>query len=61
MLDREGWDSPEQAIIVGDEAAVEAEIARYAEAGVTDFGAVEFATDPAIAERTRAFLAKLAT
>ena len=42
MLDREGWDTPTDAVIAGDEATVIAEIARYEAAGVTDFCAVEF-------------------
>jgi F420-dependent oxidoreductase-like protein len=56
MLDREGWDTPTDAVIAGDEATVIAEIARYEAAGVTDFCAVEFTDDPTERLRTRAML-----
>jgi hypothetical protein len=59
MLDREGWDTPTRAIVAGDETAVRDELARYAEAGVTDFGAVEFVTDAETSARTRALLVAL--
>jgi F420-dependent oxidoreductase-like protein len=42
MLEREGADGPADVAIVGDEATVRAGIARVADAGVTDFAAVEF-------------------
>jgi hypothetical protein len=59
MLDREQWPTPAHAAVVGDEAAVTAELARYRDAGVTDFAAVEFDTDPAASRRTRELLASL--
>ena len=59
MLDREQWPTPAHAAVVGDEAAVTAELARYRDAGVTDFAAVEFDTAPTASRRTRALLASL--
>jgi alkanesulfonate monooxygenase SsuD/methylene tetrahydromethanopterin reductase-like flavin-dependent oxidoreductase (luciferase family) len=59
MLDREQWASPAHAAVVGDEAAVTAELARYRDAGATDFAAVEFDKDPAASRRTRELLASL--
>lgn len=59
MLDREQWATPAHAAVVGDEAAVTAELARYRDAGVTDFAAVEFDTDPSARRRTRELLASL--
>jgi F420-dependent oxidoreductase-like protein len=61
MLDREGVEGPADVAIVGDEARVRAELARLAEAGVTDFCAAPFARSGSPdAERTRALLAELA-
>jgi F420-dependent oxidoreductase-like protein len=45
MLDREGATGPADVAIVGDEAAVRAQIEQLAEAGVTDLVAVPF-TEP---------------
>lgn len=59
MLDREGWATPAYAAVVGNEAAVTAELARYRYAGVTDFAAVEFDNDPSASRRTRELLASL--
>ena len=42
MLDREGAKGPGDIALVGDEDTVRAGIARYAEAGVTDFNAAPF-------------------
>jgi F420-dependent oxidoreductase-like protein len=53
MLDREGLGGPADIAIVGDEATVKEGIARYEDAGVTDFLAVEFGLPGAEAERTR--------
>ncbi|MFN0027189.1 MAG: TIGR03564 family F420-dependent LLM class oxidoreductase [Acidimicrobiales bacterium] len=61
MLDREGWATPAHAAVVGNEAAVTAELARYRNAGVTDFAAVEFDTKPTASRRTRDLLASLNT
>src|SRR5579863_8706069 len=58
MLDREGAAGPADVAIVGDEAAVTAQIAALAEAGVTDFVAGEY-TGGADGARTRTFLRSL--
>jgi alkanesulfonate monooxygenase SsuD/methylene tetrahydromethanopterin reductase-like flavin-dependent oxidoreductase (luciferase family) len=42
MLAHEGWGHPGDAAIVGDEAAAQAELDRYAAAGATDFAAALF-------------------
>lgn len=55
MLDKEGAGSPGDVAIVGDEAAVRAQIEALAEAGVTDFVASEFSSR----ERTRQLLTEL--
>ena len=56
MLDREGWAGPADAALVGDEATVAAALARFRDAGATDFAAVEFDEDPHARSRTRALL-----
>lgn len=53
MLDREGAAGPADVAIVGDEAQVRAGIEAMRDAGVTDFVAVEFLSDPAVAGPTR--------
>jgi F420-dependent oxidoreductase-like protein len=58
MLDREGAAGPAEVAIVGDEDTVAAQIGALAEAGVTDFAAVEYTGGPEGA-RTRAFLRTL--
>ena len=60
MLDREGAAGPADVAIVGDEDTVGAQIGALAEAGVTDFVAVEYAGG-ADGARTRAFLRTLLT
>ncbi|HWM95854.1 MAG TPA: LLM class F420-dependent oxidoreductase [Streptosporangiaceae bacterium] len=60
MLDREGAAGPADVAIVGDEDTVSAQIGTLAEAGVTDFVAVEYAGG-ADGARTRAFLRTLLT
>ena len=55
MLDREGAEEPGDVAIVGDEATVEKELARLADAGVTEFVASIFGTREE-RDRTRAFL-----
>jgi 5,10-methylenetetrahydromethanopterin reductase len=58
MLDREGAAGPADVALVGDEAAVEAQLADLADAGVTDFVAGEFGRgDDAV--RTRRLLMSL--
>lgn len=59
MLDREGAGGPADVAIVGDEATVRAEIERLRSAGVTDFVASEFSSDPAVIAETRALLKSL--
>ena len=60
MLDREGAAGPADVAIVGDEDTVAAQISALADAGVTDFVAVEY-TGGAEGARTRAFLRTLLT
>jgi 5,10-methylenetetrahydromethanopterin reductase len=55
MLDREGAEKPGDVALAGDEAAVEKELARLADAGVTEFVASIFGTREE-RDRTRAFL-----
>ena len=61
MLEREGAESPGDIAIVGDEAAVEDQLRRLAEAGATDFLATIFPVDGSQTSqtRTRAFLQNL--
>ena len=58
MLDREGAAGPGDVAIVGDEDSVAAQILALADAGVTDFSAVEFARGQD-RERTRTLLKAL--
>jgi 5,10-methylenetetrahydromethanopterin reductase len=58
MLDREDAAGPGDVAIVGDEDAVAAQIAELADAGVTDFTAVQIAHGPD-RERTRTLLKTL--
>ena len=60
MMDREGVAGVSGVSIVGDEAAVRAGIARFADAGTTDFTPVEFPIDEEAGVRTRALLKELA-
>lgn len=60
MLDREGVDDPGEICLVGDEASVREQLAVVAEAGTTDFAAVEVGTNPEEKLRTRALLKALA-
>ena len=59
MLDREGVAGPADVAIVGDAAAVEAELRRLADAGVTEAMAVPFPADEGAVGRTLDFLAAL--
>ena len=54
MLDREGAEGPEDVAITGSESEVVDRIAALADAGVTEFAAVDFAGDPDEAAATRA-------
>jgi len=58
MLDREGAAGPADVALVGDEAAVQAQLAGLADAGVTDFVAGEFGRGED-AVRTRRLLMSL--
>jgi 5,10-methylenetetrahydromethanopterin reductase len=58
MLDREGASGPAEVAVVGDEDTVGAQIGALADAGVTDFVAVEYTGGPEGA-RTRTFLRTL--
>ena len=55
MLDKEGAAGPGDVAVVGDEDAVAAQILALADAGVTDFVAVEFARGEE-RKRTRSLL-----
>lgn len=56
VMDIEGISGPADVSLVGDEDTVRAGLARFEEAGVTDFSALEFTLDAESAERTRALL-----
>ncbi|MCB1748971.1 MAG: TIGR03564 family F420-dependent LLM class oxidoreductase [Gammaproteobacteria bacterium] len=57
MLDREGVAGPADIALVGDEATLEAGLARLAEAGVTDFNAAIMDVEHGAFDRTFEFLA----
>lgn len=59
MLDREGAAGPEDVAIVGSESEVKSGIQRLADAGVTDFAAVEFGAGADEQRRTRELLRSL--
>lgn len=59
MLDESGLSGPAQAAMVGDEAALRAQLKELEEAGVTHFNASCYAADDGAVERTRQFLASL--
>jgi F420-dependent oxidoreductase-like protein len=56
VMDAEGAGGPEDVSVIGDEDAVRVGLDRFAEAGATDFAAVEFVVDAEDGPRTRAFL-----
>ena len=56
VMDAEGAGGPEDVSLIGDEDAVRAGLEAFADAGATDFAAVEIATDDETAVRTRALL-----
>lgn len=60
VMDFEGVGGVADISIVGDEDQVRAEVARYADAGATDFVAPEFTLQDDEAARTRALLRELA-
>ncbi|MBX3284103.1 MAG: TIGR03564 family F420-dependent LLM class oxidoreductase [Actinobacteria bacterium] len=59
MLDREGAAGPEDVALIGTESEVRAGIERLRDGGATDFVAVEFSRDPAVATATRDLLRSL--
>ncbi len=56
MLDKEGAAGPADVALVGDEKTLDAQIARLADIGVTDFSASIAATEEGAAERTLDYL-----
>jgi F420-dependent oxidoreductase-like protein len=56
VMDAEGATGPEDVSLVGNEDEVRAGLARFADAGTTDFSALEFTTNPDDSARTRALL-----
>lgn len=60
VMDAEGAGGPADVSLIGSEAEVRAGLAAFAEAGATDFAAVELIIDPADAAPTRELLAELA-
>lgn len=56
MLDREGVQSPSGVCLIGDESAVTDQLHALAEAGTTDFAALEFGATDDENQRTRAVL-----
>ncbi|ORV97492.1 TIGR03564 family F420-dependent LLM class oxidoreductase [Mycobacterium kyorinense] len=56
MLDREGYAGPEDAVIIGDEAAVGERLESLRAAGVDEFVAVVFDRSAEVRARTRALL-----
>jgi hypothetical protein len=61
MLDQSGLAGPADAAILGSEADLERALRELEEAGVTQFNASCYPADPGAGERTRAFLASLAS
>ena len=60
VMDLEGVDGPAGVSLVGDEAAVRAGLQRFADAGATDFSALEFVFAEDEVRRTRALLKDVA-
>jgi F420-dependent oxidoreductase-like protein len=60
VMDTEGAAGPADVSVIGTEAEVRAGLAAFADAGATDFAAVEFTTNDGEAKATRALLAELA-
>jgi F420-dependent oxidoreductase-like protein len=59
MLDREGVAGPAEAALIGNAAEVEDRLGAIADAGATEFSAVEFTRNPDEAAATRALLVRL--
>ena len=60
VMDLEGVDGPAGVSLVGDEATVRAGLQRFADAGATDFSALEFVFAEDDVRRTRALLKAVA-
>lgn len=60
VMDAEGAGGPADVSLVGDEATVRAGLDAFAEAGATEFSALEFFTTPDEATATRALLQEVA-
>ena len=60
VMDLEGVDGPAGVSLVGDEATVRAGLQRFADAGATDFSALEFVFAEDDVRRTRALLKDVA-
>ena len=60
MLDREGVAGPGDVAVIGTEEEVASRLSVMAAAGVTDFAALEFGTNPEEMSATRALLEDLA-
>jgi len=60
VMDTEGAGGPADVSIIGNEDEVQAGLAAFAEAGATDFSALEFFTNADDAAATRSLLTKLA-
>jgi len=60
VMDAEGVDGPEGVSLVGSATEVEAGLKRFADAGTTDFSALEFFTNPDEMAATRALLKDVA-
>jgi F420-dependent oxidoreductase-like protein len=56
VMDREGAVGPADVSLIGDEDAVRTGLERFADAGTTDFSALEFVTNDDEVKRTRALL-----
>lgn len=59
MLDREGYDTPVDAAIIGDAASVRTRVGALADAGVDEFVGIVFDRDEQVQDRTRALLREL--
>ena len=59
MLDKEGYSSPVDAALIGDEKTLRSRIDEIESSGVTDFGAAIYDAEPGAFERTLAFLNSL--
>jgi 5,10-methylenetetrahydromethanopterin reductase len=60
VMDAEGAGGPADVSLIGSAAEVRAGLAAFADAGTTDFSALEFIVDPADAAPTRALLQEVA-